>query len=188
MYASVKNKSPLKKLSSAAAQLRMPTPEAPQQLGVHEAPIHLNRHVELHKHSTGHSHISKIEHVSYRTHCSAANVWLSERACITSRCSHNVSWHHTDTAACPKYWVTHICSRVAVFAEHMHKPVKVACRELFICCCLPFLLCQKSVVRCCEQITKVFQEPELCCIKCFVTRKTCRANAVIYKGSDQLHF
>lgn len=58
MYASVEDKGPLKKLSSATAQLRVPTPEAPQQLGVHEAPIHLNRHVELHKHSTGHNHMA----------------------------------------------------------------------------------------------------------------------------------
>lgn len=53
MYASMEDQGPLKQLGSALTQLGMPTPEAPQQLGVHEAPVHLNWHVKLQKHSLG---------------------------------------------------------------------------------------------------------------------------------------
>lgn len=52
----MEDQGPLKQLSRAPAQLRVPTPKAPQQLAVHEVPVHLNWHVELHRHTTGHSH------------------------------------------------------------------------------------------------------------------------------------
>lgn len=60
MDASMEDQGPFKQLSSALTQLRVPTPKAPQQLGVHEVPVHLNRHVKLHRHSSGHSHIVHI--------------------------------------------------------------------------------------------------------------------------------
>lgn len=78
MDASVEDQSPLKQLSRALAQLRVPTPEAPQQLAVHEVPVHLNWHVELHRRSTCHSYyVHENEHVIHRPHSLAPAIWLS---------------------------------------------------------------------------------------------------------------
>lgn len=78
MDASVEDQGPLKQLSCAPAQLRVPTPEAPQQLAVHEVPVHLNWHVELHGHSTCHSYyVHESEHVIHRPHSPAPAIWLS---------------------------------------------------------------------------------------------------------------
>ena len=110
MNASMEDQGPFKQLSSASAQLRVSTPKAPQQLGVHEIPIHLNRHVELHRHSKAHGHVvheksmSAAKHIVQQTRLKGDILYSSGclhicRACISARYGHHVSWHHAYTAA-----------------------------------------------------------------------------------------